>query len=230
MARHASGDTAATDVPRWLTSVASMSRPPSVSRPPDPSTTNRWAPSCQPSLRTTATSRVPPPRSNTASAPPTGTGRRSTSAKYLAAATGSGTSNGCGQPARWAAAVSTDLRGGPQASGKVSTAGGRNPTASMAAAATVASRAASRSAVATSRSPSSTVGSSIRRFGLGSNLAGSAPARRSASLPATRRPSGAAKTPDGMTGAPSNSSTLVRPSGQRSTATVFEVPRSTLTA
>ncbi len=62
--------------PRCATSSASTSSPPRSSTPPSPSTSKP-----APELRTTATSSVPPPKSKTPMQLPTGTGRRSTSAK-----------------------------------------------------------------------------------------------------------------------------------------------------
>jgi len=80
--------------------------------PPAPSTANPLPVFC-----TTATSSVPAPKSKTAIDARTGTGRRSTSAKYRAAATGSGTSRGGGHPALAAAPARTARRVGPHAAG-----------------------------------------------------------------------------------------------------------------
>src|SRR5437763_1147809 len=143
-------------------------------------------------------------------------------------ATGATATRGGGQPARWAAFASTVRRAGPHVAGYVTAAVGRNPTASTAARATAPSTAPSRSTVDTSWLPSSTVASSTRRFGFGSNRAGSSAAIRSASRPTCSSPLGSRYAAEGSTGTPSNSNGRVRPSGHRTTATVLEVPRSTL--
>src|SRR5439155_4215609 len=64
------------------------------------------------------------------------------------------------------------------------------------------------------------------RFGLRSRQAGANRPRCSASAPTSNDPSGAPNTADGSSGELSNISGLTRPSGQRSSATVLDVPKS----
>src|SRR6185437_14600512 len=66
----------------------------------------------------------------------------------------------------------------------------------------------------------------MRRFGLGSNRAGSTRALRSASRPTSTLPSVLKYTADGSSGEPSNSSGRIRASEVRTIATVFDVPKS----
>ncbi|WP_179266267.1 hypothetical protein [Asanoa hainanensis] len=84
--------------------------------------------------------------------------------------------------------------------------------------------AAISSSTVSSRSPSSTVPSSMRRLGKGSNAAGIASPVCSASRPTSSRPAGSTQTADGSSGEPSKSTARgLRPS-DTNTATVFDVP------
>ncbi len=180
-----------------------------------------------PVLRTTAMSRVPPPKSKTASAAPTGTGRRSTSAKYRAAATGSGTSRTGGQPAAGGRGGQYRPARYPRTPGRsVRRAAGNRPPRPRPGPPWSAPRRAGRRWVPRARRAA--------RWPRRCGASGWAPAGRVQPGRAAARPGrpGAGRTgpgtpPTACTGAPSKSSGRVRPSGQRSTATVFEVPRST---
>jgi hypothetical protein len=70
----------------------------------------------------------------------------------------------------------------------------------------------------------------MRRFGLASSPGGNPEAARSASAPVSTSPSRPANTLDGSIGDPSNSSGVGGLAPRRSTATVFEVPKSTASA
>ncbi len=146
----------------------------------------------------------------------------------MAAATGSGTSRGWPSPAATAASDSTSRRVAPQAAGHVMvTCGTALPIVRRSSSTTRASTADSSCTTGTSRSPNSTAVSSMRRFGLGSNRAGSSRACRSASRPTASVPSSARNTEEGTSGEPSIASNRGAPPSTASAATVFEVPKST---
>jgi hypothetical protein len=67
----------------------------------------------------------------------------------------------------------------------------------------------------------------MRRFGFGSNPAGYPVAARCASAPVNTSASGPTNTAEDSNGEESNNSGRTCPSGRPSTATVFDVPKST---
>jgi hypothetical protein len=131
-------------------------------------------------------------------------------------------------PACAAASCRAARRCSDHAAGHVRTAFGRCPTDSIAVRATRERIAVNAAVTGISLSPSRIVRSEMRCFGFGSNRSGAVSARRSASLPVWSVPAGSRNTAEGITGEPSNRSGRVRPSGHTTTATVCEVPRSTL--
>src|SRR5207247_183263 len=156
---------------------------------------------------TTLASNVPAPKSYTTTADPMGTSRPSTWVKYVAAATGSATSRTLPNRAAAAASDSTNRRVAPHDAGQVSvvSAGGA-PTVRRYSSPTRSSTDPMSWTTGTSRSPSRTLPSSMRRFGFGSNRAGSSRAECTASRPITSVPDGSAYTAEGSNGEPSNSS------------------------
>src|SRR5437763_4833045 len=150
-----------------------------------------------------------------------------TAVKYDAAPTGSAISRGLPSPASRAASTSRLRRRSPHRAGWVSrTSSAGAPSWRRASPATCARTWLNTCGTGSSASPSRIVPSSMRRFGFGSNRPGSSRACRSASRPTSIRPSVFRYTADGSSGEPSNSSGRIRPSGVRSMATVFDVPKS----